>query len=229
MDHDLVVRQKLTESYLLGELDPQMRDQFEEHFFDCPECALDVHAGALFVERSKTVLAENPVNSSTISPQPHPTLPKPGWLAWFRPAIVMPVLALLLTVIGYQNLVSYPRLEQARNNPQLLPWTQVNVGTYGSETPAVQKRPHDGFLLFIRIPPDRDYSHYTADLYNSDGKLDSSLTIPASTQDQWPVQIPAANRKAGTYTLAVHGISAEGKSTEVGRASFELQIQSESK
>ena len=58
MDHDVVVRQKLTERYLLDELDPPARDEFEEHFFDCKECALDVRAGALFVEQSKVVLAE---------------------------------------------------------------------------------------------------------------------------------------------------------------------------
>ncbi len=60
MDHDLVVRQKMTERYLLDELDPEVRDAFEGHFFDCPDCALDVHAGALFVEQGKTLLAERP-------------------------------------------------------------------------------------------------------------------------------------------------------------------------
>jgi len=33
MDHDAVVRQKMTERYLLGELDSETRDEFEEHFF----------------------------------------------------------------------------------------------------------------------------------------------------------------------------------------------------
>src|SRR5580698_5105204 len=57
MDHDTAVRQRITERYLLNELDPQARDEFEEHYFDCPDCAADVHAGALFVEQSKVVLA----------------------------------------------------------------------------------------------------------------------------------------------------------------------------
>src|SRR5713101_3655843 len=58
MDHDVVVRQHMTEKYLLDELEPQARDEFEEHFFDCPDCALDVRAGAMFVEQSKIALAE---------------------------------------------------------------------------------------------------------------------------------------------------------------------------
>jgi len=31
MDHEVVVRQKLTERYLLNELGPVERDEFEEH------------------------------------------------------------------------------------------------------------------------------------------------------------------------------------------------------
>jgi hypothetical protein len=226
MDHDVVVRQKMTERYLLNELDPQARDEFEEHFFDCPDCALDVHAGALFVEESKLALAEE---SEPVSAGLHLTAPVPaklGWLSWLRPTVVVPVMALLLVVIGYQNLVTYPQLQQALNSPQVLPWAPVNVGTWGSGGPVITARPGKGFLLFVRIPPEGGYSHYTADLYDPGGKLEWSLTIPATAaQDQWPVQVPGANREAGSYTLAVRGVTAAGESKEVGRASFELQIQ----
>ena len=58
MDHTAVVRDKMTERYLLNELESDVRDEFEEHYFDCPECALDVRAGAQFVEESKVILAE---------------------------------------------------------------------------------------------------------------------------------------------------------------------------
>ena len=78
----------------------------------------------------------------------------------------------------------------------------------------------------MRIPPDGSYSNYTADLYSPAGKVEWSLTIPVTAgQDQWPVQVPGANREAGTYTLAVRGVTAAGESKEVGRTSFELKIQ----
>jgi len=238
MDHDVVVRQHMTERYLLDELEPQARDEFEEHFFDCPDCALDVRAGAMFVEQSKIALAEKSEPISAWSPVNAPVAIKPGWLAglraglrtMLRPIFAVPVLALLL-VIGYQNLVTYPQLARQFNSPQVLPWAPVNVGTYGSEGPVITAHSGQGFLLFVRIPPDGGYSHYTAELYNPAGKLEWSLTIPVtsgqatSAQDQWPVQVPGANREAGSYTLAVHGITTAGESKEVGRASFELQIQ----
>jgi len=56
MDHNEVVRQKLTEKYLLNELESEQRDEFEEHYFECPECALDIRAGSEFVESSKVIL-----------------------------------------------------------------------------------------------------------------------------------------------------------------------------
>jgi hypothetical protein len=223
MDHDGVVRQKLTERYLLGELDDLARQEFEEHYFDCPDCAVDVRAGALFVEQSKVVLAEEPVPAGLPMTAPMPT--KLGWFAWLRPAFAAPALALLLAVIGYQNLVTYPRLQQASNRPRVLPFASVNVGTWGSGGQTISTAPGEGFLLFVRIPPD-GYPSHTADLYNPAGKLEWSLSIPASSaQDQWPVQVPGAKREAGTYILIVRGVAAAGESKEVGRASFELQIQ----
>jgi len=226
MDHEVVVRQKMTEQYLLNELDPQTRDEFEEHYFDCQDCARDVHAGALFIEQTKAVLAEKSEPVPAGVPVHVPAQLKPGWMAWLRPAIAVPIMALLLAVVGYQNLVTVPQLQHALNKPQVLPWASVNVGTYGSEGPVVVTHPGQGFLLFVRIPPEGIYTRYTAELYNPAGQMEWSVTIPASsTQDQWPVQVPGANRQAGSYSLAVRGITAVGDSKEVGRASFELQIQ----
>ena len=226
MDHDVVVRQKMTERYLLNELDSESRDEFEEHFFDCPECALDVRAGSAFVEQSKNVLAEAREAGMAPASSPTPAPARGGWLAWLRPAFAAPALALLLAVVGYQNLVTYPRLQQALNRPQVLPWAPLNVGTWGSGGPVITASPGQGFLLFVRIPPEGSYSSYTADLYSPAGKVEWSLTIPvAAGQDQWPVQVPGANREAGTYALAIRGVTAAGESKEVGRTTFELKIQ----
>jgi len=239
MDHDAVVRQKMTERYLLGELDPEARDEFEDHFFDCPDCALDVHSGALFVEQSKIMLAEEsePISAGLPITAPVPANPKrpawlrPGLIPILRPVFAVPLMALLLAVIGYQNLVTYPQRQRAWNSPRVLPFASVNVGVRGPGGPVIPTRPGEGFLLFVRIPPEGSYAYYTADLYNPGGKLEWSLTIPVTSgqktsgQDQWPVEVPGANWEAGSYTLAVRGVTAAGESREVGRASFELQIQ----
>jgi len=224
MDHTSVVRQKMTERYLLDELDSELRDEFEEHYFGCPECALDLSAGAQFVEHAKSVLAEYS------DPVPVPAAPRRnlggGWLAWLRPAFAAPALALLLAVVGYQNLVTYPRFQSEINRPRVLPAVSVNVGTWGAGGPSTIVPEGKGLLLFVRIPPDGAYARYSADLYSPSGKLEGSFTIePAAGQDQWPVTVPAIHREAGTYTMAVHGIAAGGERKDLGTTSFELQIQ----
>jgi hypothetical protein len=223
MDHEVVVRQKMTERYLLDELDSEARDEFEGHFFDCADCALDVHAGALFVDKSKTVLAERPV----AGPVRRPISLKTGWF-FFRPGHAVPLLVLFLAVIGYQNLVTLPEMSRALRQPQLLPAAYLNIGTYAADQPisVIPVRADTAFLLPIRIPPDGSYTGYTAELTNPAGRLEWSLAIPASTtQDRWPILVPAAKREAGVYALTVRGTTTAGESKEVGRASFELQSQ----
>jgi hypothetical protein len=220
MDHTAVVRQRITERYLLDELDPQLRDEYEEHYFGCSECAVDVSAGAQFVEQAKSVLAEH------TEPVPVPAAPgrnpDAGWFAWLRPAFAAPALALLLVVVGYQNV----RFQSELNRPRVLPAVSVNVGTWGAGGPSTAVPAGKGLLLFVRIPPDGAYARYSADLHSPSGKLEGSFTIePAAGQDQWPVTVPAMHREAGTYTLAVHGITAGGEKKDLGTTSFELQIQ----
>ena len=226
MNHDMVVRERITEKYLLRELDPEVRDEFEEHYFECSECALDVRAGSEFVAHSKVVLAESPeaLPARATSREPNPAIR--GWFAWLRPAFAVPGLALLLAVIGYQNLVTYPELRSALQQHQVLPWASVNVGTWGGGSTPIIVPAGKGFLLFVRIPPDGAYARYEADLHNPSGKLEWSLTIPASAgQDQWPVQVPGTNQEAGTYKISVRGITLAGESKDLGSTSFELQIQ----
>jgi hypothetical protein len=223
MDHSLVVRENMTEKYLLDELGSDVKNEFEEHFFDCPDCAMDVHAASQFVAESKVVLAEGAFPSSERAAS---RASNKGWFAAFlRPTFYAPVFALLLAVIGYQNLVTYPHLRGELAQPKLLTWGSVNVGTWGPNGPTITVPQGQAFLLFVRIPPDGSYDHYTADLYNPAGVLEWSLAIPATPgQDQWPVQVPAANRVAGTYTMAVHGVTATGQARDLGKTSFELQI-----
>ena len=55
MDHNEALRLQAAEKYVLGELPPPLRDEFEEHFFDCQECAQDVIAVAGFVDNARHV------------------------------------------------------------------------------------------------------------------------------------------------------------------------------
>src|SRR5579863_5168507 len=224
MDHAEAHQQKATERYLLDELDPEQKDQFEEHLFDCQDCALDVRAAAMFLEQSKVVLGEHPAATVRV---PAPAPAQPGWLAsLFRPALAMPALAVLVAVVGYQNLVSYPRLAAALSQPQVGPYASLNVSTRGSVKTPVTVTAGEGFNLLVTIPPDMSYSAYILELHNPAGGLKWSRNIPASSPDDTrSIFIPGAGLEQGTYVLTVNGVTAAGQSSSLGNYPVELQIQ----
>ncbi len=224
MDHDQAVRMKATERYLLDELEPQSRDEFEEHLFDCQECALDLRAAAMFVEQSKVVLADAPdplpVRHAAAAPA------RSNWFAWLRPAFAVPVFATLIAIIGYQNLVQVPHLQMAASQPLELPYASLNVSTRGTTTKDVTIKPGQGFNLYVSIPPDSTYSSYILELHNPAGRLQYSLKIPASSPDDTrSIYIPGAGLEQGTYTLAVSGVNAAGQILNLGTYPIDLKIQ----
>ena len=48
-----------TERYLLDEMSPELREAFEEHMFECTECALDVRSGNVFLSEAKVTGTES--------------------------------------------------------------------------------------------------------------------------------------------------------------------------
>ena len=59
MDHQSAVNRKMTERYILGELDAAESADFEEHFFECSLCAEDVRLASRLVANLKAVLGED--------------------------------------------------------------------------------------------------------------------------------------------------------------------------
>jgi hypothetical protein len=229
MDHGESIRLMAAEKYLLGELAPGLREQFEEHFFDCQECALDVRAGAALVEHGKVVLSQPVAVIASRMPVPVPA--RAAWFAWLRPSLVVPVLAALLVVVGYQNLVTYPKLKgevAVVNRPQILASASlIDANTRGAGKAVVTARQDDPFLLFVDIPADPRFKSYIAELDGPTGNSEWSLTIPEeTTKDMVPIRVPASHRGAGMYSLVVRGVnSSDAKGIEIGRYPFELQIR----
>jgi hypothetical protein len=224
MDHTYAVRLNATERYLLNELDPAQFDQFEEHLFDCQECALDVRATTIFLEHTKNVLAKSPVPE--VLPARVPAPAQPHWWSWLSPAIAVPVMAGLLAVIGYQNLVVYPGLKLAAGTAYLVPSASINIATRSAAIPQVQTKVGEPFVLLLNLPSENRFSSYIADLYDPTGRIEWSLPISAEkANDTVPVRVPG-QKLAGLYTLAVRAIPQDGGGPiEIGRQPFELRLQ----
>src|SRR5258708_341071 len=225
MDHGEAIQQEGTEWYLVEELDPDVKDQFEEPLFDCQDCAIDLRAAAMFVEQSKIALGE-----SQAAPVRLPAAVRPSWLAsLFRPALAVPVLAMLLAVVGYQSLVTVPHLTAQLSEPQVGPYAALNISTRGAGKTQVTVTPGQGFNLLVTIPPDMSFSDYILELRNPAGQLKWSRKLPASSPDDTrSIFIPGAGLEQGTYVLTVNGVTATGQSTNLGDREIELQVKKQS-
>lgn len=223
MDHNEAIQQKAPERYLLNELGSDLRDQFEEHLFGCQDCALHVRSAAQFIDQAKVILGEVPPRKRTGSQQPK----KVSWFPWLRPAFTVPALVLLLALVGYQNLVTYPHLRQVNNSPQLLATTAIHLNTYGvgNNRSLVVIPPGNGFILQVPIAAKQPYSSYRSYLYNPAGNVEFRLSIHSSPDETWSIYIPGASRVSGIYRLKVVGLTDDNREEEVGSGSFELQIK----
>jgi len=64
MDHATALRLRAAERYRTHELTPAERDAFEEHFFECPECAAAVRLEQAFAANARAALRDQVDNAS---------------------------------------------------------------------------------------------------------------------------------------------------------------------
>jgi hypothetical protein len=232
MDHNEAVQQMATEKYLLGELPPELREAFEEHFFDCPECAMDLRTAAAFVEEAKVHLPEltGPLSEQSA---PRPALvavaaKKESRFSWWRPAFAAPVFATLLLVIGYQNLVTLPALRSTASEPLLSPMVYLHSGTRSGTPSPIDVDSKHGIALVVDRPQQPGYPSFVVQLYDPQNK--PVLTIAAPSEGQTgdgtlSLAIPGADLHDGAYTLAISGLAANGDRTEIERHRLDFHLR----
>ncbi|MGA8085858.1 MAG: zf-HC2 domain-containing protein [Terracidiphilus sp.] len=231
MDHNEATQQMAAERYLLGELTPELRDAFEEHAFDCPECAVDLRAGAAFIGAAKVELPKLAETSAAV-PKPeiiHPTKKRFDWQAWLRPAFAVPVFAALLALVAYQNLDTIPALRKAASEPSVLPSTAFHAGTRGAAHASVEADRTKGAALSIELPQESGYASFAFDLYDPQGKELWTRTVPGSkagSDDDGTVSlvIPGSGLTEGSYSLAIIGIDGQGSRTEIDRRILDVHF-----
>ena len=231
MNHDTAVEQMAIERYLLDELTSELREEFEEHMFDCQECSVDLRAGAFFVEEAKVQLPEltripsaQPLNRAV-----KPTRDHRDWFGWLRPAFAVPTFAALVAVIAYQNLATIPSLRSAATEPRLVPWVSFHTGTRGDAHLDVLADRAQGAGVLIEVPPAGSYASYAFELDDAQGKRFWTHTSPASNPSavgggMFSLVIPGSALQQGSYTLITSGITPQGGRTEIDRRILDVHF-----
>jgi hypothetical protein len=233
MDHSDAVKQMAAERFLLDELTPEEREDFEAHLFDCPECALDLRAGASFVDEAKIQLPQLIADSQAAAPvKLKKTKREPKhWFLWWRPAFAAVAFASML-VLGYQNLVTFPALRNGANQPRLLPWAPLHGNTRGGEHLTITADRRHGVALPVDLSgsmTSAPYASYSVDLRDPQGKLVWTDAVAAPDENDnasqsFSLVIPGATLGNGQYTIQVSGIAPHGERTPINRYVFEIRM-----
>jgi hypothetical protein len=249
MDHNEAIQQQAAVKYVLGELPPDQRDAYEEHYFDCCLCATDIKALATFADNAREVLRQEKVSDLALDPIPAPA----KWFAWFRPIIAVPAFAALLLVIGYQNTVTIPNANSVAKQGTSAPVATLRDVTApgaallfsstlnlhpsnlrgGSDSEAraedkIQIHPEDGFALKFDFLPQQVFDSYTARLEDASGHSVFQVALPGSHRNKSvQLAIPAGRVKPGKYALIFAGDStsnAQATGPEVLRFLFSVEF-----
>jgi hypothetical protein len=229
MNHQDALQEMTVERYLLGELSGASLDRFEEHLFECSECAADVKAGVTFIDAARTelsrprrVTAPSMENASK-------------WTSWFtNPWILAPALAACLLVLSFQTFILQPRLkvEIARSQiPAVLnPLVLANAGARGDSIPEIIAPEHGSFVISLDVPTTGNFSSYLCSLDDPDGSLLWQTTVSSEqARDALLINLPTSKTKEGLNTFVIQGLPADGGASgtlvDLARYKFRVKIQ----
>jgi hypothetical protein len=224
MDHNDAVRLQAAEKYVLGEFPRNLRDEYEEHFFDCAECAVDVKAIAAFADTTREILRRDEAaaaqqTAASARGDRQAGSPVSFWRRWFEPALV-PAFCALLLLASYQNLVSIPRskglaeqLAAQAAAPHVLPtFSLLGANRRGDGHPVFQATSGKPFLLKVDIPETDASASASYVLRLEDASGGSHFLGTVSREDAGNtvfVEVPAGF-PAGKAQLAVLEIAQPG-------------------
>jgi hypothetical protein len=215
MDHNLAHETYAAERYLLGEMAPEERDAFEEHFFCCRVCGENVHSASVFAENAKAVFRDERLTDAPA---------KRAWLAgdWLRslrlPVFVPSFAALALAVVvSYQNAVVIPALQApvSMGSPMIL-----DGETRAAELPKLEAGLPLQFELMLAHGTSSD--RVLVDLVDAGGKTVLTGSMKAPGIDK-PLDVYFPGRlNPGRYTLVARSGPGADAGRELTRNQFEI-------
>ncbi len=227
MDHSEALRLQAAEKYVLGELSPALRDAYEEHYFDCQECAADLKATVAFVDAGRATFRSDPrevLKEKEATPR--------SWVAWLRPSVMVPAMALLLAALAYQSFVTIPHLQRATVAPttgsaSFISLIGANSRGEAAKSFAIQQ--NQPVILEVDIPPSQEFSSYLCQIQDDAGRsVYDGRVSAADAKRSVHLIVPGGALQARAYTLRMLGQkdagSEAGSQPEVARLRFAIEF-----
>jgi anti-sigma factor RsiW len=195
MNHADAVETRAAERYVLDEMTPEEREQFEEHYFGCAACAADVRdemtiAATLRAENAH----DNVVPIRRTSPVP-----------WLAAAAMLAIVAFL----GYQNAML--RARSPHDLPRVLHTVSLSQESRGGGEETVVGNASQPFGLFIDIPPRANATRYVVTIADSAGRARETVQVPREeARESVQLVVPGGLLSPGHYSVTARSEPAVG-------------------
>lgn len=211
MDHEQAIQSLAAESYLLGELTPEERVAFEEHFFECAACAEDVRQAARFMDDAHDVLAAGPAAPAPSKP---PASGKSfwNWFGWLQPQQALRVAAVLAVACFLESLTIPDLLQRLREAyaPRIAESAVLKPQTRGEAT-VITAAAGQPVMLMFDVPETRA-GQLRYIVTAADGSPAFSLTSSTPSAGQQAIlSVPRLNLAPGAYVVIVKTVTAAGE------------------
>lgn len=212
MEHAQAISTNASERYLLGELTASEADAFEEHYFDCVQCADDVRAGSTFLDGGRRLVRESETPlAPVVAIEEHP---RRRW-GWMQTAIAAMVLFPLVLV---------PLLVR-----DAAPAAVVALGGDPIVLAADTRAAGDSVVVTGEAPivfeiPDSSHARYEVRVLGPDGKtLDTREYTRAEVERSDWLSLTVHGGPAGEYQLVISGGAPGGSLRELARRRFTVK------
>jgi hypothetical protein len=203
MEHDEAVNSQAAERYASHELSPADRTAFEEHFFDCLECADTVRFELAFAANVRAISREMRAQEQGLRARAGSWGKWLGWLR-LRPVAAFSFAANLVLAAGLGYALLSHTHQAAR--PRLIAAYFAPGPAKGAET--VHPIAAGETIYQVRFDIlGRKNPSYAYEILDGAGNPESSgsLKAPPGEDDSLNLQIPVENLPAGVHTLVVRG------------------------
>jgi anti-sigma factor RsiW len=220
LDHRQALETQVAERYLLGELPAVEAEEFELHYFECPQCALAVESGQMFIDGARESRAAEELAKPAVpaARRESPSFWQSLAAFWRQPAFGLIAAAALAAIVLYQGAVVIPGLRQAR----VLPAFHL-MGASRAEDQKITPPAGSPFVqLDADIPPDVHFRNYIC-VISGGGKSLPAIISPAP-EDGHPVTIlvPTSQLSPGKHEMAIYGEGTETKPVQTYPFDFEI-------
>jgi hypothetical protein len=243
MDHAEAQQKRAAERYALGDLSVSEVEDFERHFFDCPQCSEELRLLAVLQDNARAVFIEPRADVAEQSPAPSPVaavadLPPERvaraakwWNTW---VIAAPALAMLAAALY----VGYLAGGRKAGDPQAVGAFPLYAASRGAETVISPEAGAQFYTLYMDRTWDHDFASYRAVVRDDTGSAaggDGSLWIGTVERVSMPVPAPAPGHAIyvllpvralapGRYVLAILGKDSGAQETKAAEYRFTLRF-----